>query len=101
MRWNRTGLLIVGAVLAFDLLLFNQTISLWDDDEAAYAGFAQQMLRSGDWVTLDYQWSSLHRKPPLHIWTVAVSFLIFGENEFALRLPSVMAIWLTCASLWW
>ena len=101
MRWNRTGLLVIGVFLAFNLLFLNQTFSLWDDDEAAYAGFAQQMLRSGDWVNLDYQWSSVHRKPPLHIWTVAISFRILGENEFALRLPSAVAVWLTCASVWW
>ena len=101
MLWNRTWLLFVGAFLAFNLLLFNDAISLWDEDEAAYAGFAQQMLDSGDWVNPAYQWSSIHRKPPLHFWTVAVSFSIFGVNEFALRLPSVLAVWLTCASLWW
>ena len=101
MFWNRTWLLLVGVFLAFNLLLFNQDISLWDDDEAAYAGFAQQMRDSGDWVNPHFQWAGIHRKPPLHFWTVAVSFSIFGVNEFALRLPSVLAIWLTCASLWW
>jgi 4-amino-4-deoxy-L-arabinose transferase-like glycosyltransferase len=101
MAWNRTWLLCVGAFLAFNSLLFNHDISLWDNDEAAYAGFAQQMLDSGDWVNPHYQWSSIHRKPPLHFWTVAVSFSLLGVNEFALRLPSVLAVWLTCASLWW
>jgi 4-amino-4-deoxy-L-arabinose transferase-like glycosyltransferase len=101
MHWNRTWLLVVGAFLAINSLLFNHDISLWDSDEAAYAGFAQQMLDSGDWVTPHYQWSRIHRKPPLHFWTIAVSFRMLGANEFALRLPSVLAVWLTCASLWW
>lgn len=100
MYWTRAWLLFVGAFLAFNLLLFNHDISLWDDDEAAYTGFAQEMLDSGDWVNPKYQWASIHRKPPLHFWTVAVSFRIFGVNEFALRLPSGLAVWLTCASLW-
>lgn len=101
MYWNRTWLLFVGAFLVFNSLLFNHDVSLWDDDEAAYAGFAQRMLDSGDWVTPHYQWSRNHRKPPLHVWTVAASFSILGVNEFALRLPSALAVWLTCASLWW
>ena len=101
MFWNRTWLLLVGAFLAFNLLLFNHDISLWDDDEAAYAGFAQQMRDSGDWVNPHFQWAGIHRKPPFHFWTIAVSFGLFGVNEFALRLPSVLAVWLTCASLWW
>jgi 4-amino-4-deoxy-L-arabinose transferase-like glycosyltransferase len=101
MVWNRTWLLLVGVFLAFNLLLFNDDISLWDDDEAAYAGFVQQMLTSGDWVNPRHQWGSIHRKPPFHFWTLAISFSIFGVSEFALRLPSVLAVWLTCASLWW
>lgn len=94
-------LLFVGVFLAFNLLLFNHDISLWDDDEAAYAGFGQQMLASGDWVNPHFQWAGIHRKPPLHFWTVAITFRILGVNEFALRLPSVLAVWFTCASLWW
>ena len=94
-------LLLVGVFLAFNLLLFNHDISLWDDDEAAYAGFGQQMLASGDWVNPHSLWADIHRKPPLHFWTVAISFSVLGDNEFALRLPSVLAVWLTCASLWW
>ena len=101
MLWNRAWLLFVGVFLAFNLLLFNHDISLWDEDEAAYAGFAQNMLDTGDWVNPHYQWSGLHRKPPLHFWTVAASFRTFGIHEFALRLPSVLAVWLTCASVWW
>ena len=66
MLWNRAWLFFAGAFLAFNLLLYNDAISLWDEDEAAYAGFAQQMLDSGDWVNPAYQWSSIHRKPPLH-----------------------------------
>src|SRR4030095_12085239 len=98
---NRTWLLLVGAFLVFNSLLFNHDVSLWDDDEAAYAGFAQRMLDSGDWVIPHYQWSRNHRQPPLHVWTVSASFSSLGVNEFALRLPSALAVWLTCASLWW
>jgi 4-amino-4-deoxy-L-arabinose transferase-like glycosyltransferase len=101
MLCNRPWLLFVGVFLAFNLLLFNHAISLWDEDEAAYAGFAQNMLDTGDWVNPDYPWSRVHRKPPFHFWTVAASFRIFGANEFALRLPSALAVWLTCASVWW
>ena len=94
-------LLFVGAFLAFNLLLFNHDISLWDDDEAAYAGFGQQMLAPATGSIPTPNGRSIHRKPPLHFWTVAISFSVLGVNEFALRLPSVLAVWLTCASLWW
>lgn len=101
MFWNRPWLLFAALFLAFNLLVFNHSISLWDEDEAAYAGFAQQMLETGDWANPQYEWSTIHRKTPFHFWAIAVSFSIFGCNEFALRLPSALAIWLTCAALWW
>ncbi|MCH2044205.1 MAG: glycosyltransferase family 39 protein [Saprospiraceae bacterium] len=74
----------------------NHSVSLWDEDEAAYAGFGQQMLATGDWLIPEFEWSRIHRKTPFHFWTVATSFSIFGVNEFALRLPSTLAVFLTC-----
>ncbi len=74
----------------------NHSVSLWEEDEAAYMGFATQMLESGDFVNVEYQWSTIHRKTPFHFWTIALSFSIFGVNEFALRIPSALAIFLTC-----
>ena len=31
----------------------NNSISLWDQDEAAYAGFAKNMIDSGNWLILN------------------------------------------------
>ncbi len=47
------------------------TTPLWDQDEAAYAGFAHQMLATGDWRLPGFAWSEVHRKPPLHFWLIA------------------------------
>lgn len=84
------------AFLLFNLLVNNHQVSLWDEDEAAYAGFGTQMLQSGDWVNPTFKYSTIHRKTPLHFWTITASFAVFGANEFALRLPSVLAILLSC-----
>jgi 4-amino-4-deoxy-L-arabinose transferase-like glycosyltransferase len=67
--------------------------ALWDQDEAAYAGFAKRMLDSGNWLIPDFIWSEPHRKPPLHFWHIALSFKLFGVNTFALRLPSALFLW--------
>lgn len=64
---------------------------LWEQDEAAYAGFARNMIETGDWIVPQFPFSEPHRKPPLHFWMIAVSFLIFGESEIALRLPSILS----------
>jgi len=86
----------VGLMLVVNLLWMNHSVSLWDEDEAAYAGFGIEMLRTGDWVHPNYQWSIIHRKTPFHFWTIAVSYQLFGINEFAVRIPSVLAILFTC-----
>ncbi len=66
-------------------------LSVWDQDEAAYGGFAWNMLHTGNWLVPDFLWSDIHRKTPWHFWTISVSFLFFGANEIALRLPSILA----------
>jgi len=81
--------------LLFSILIiafsFNN-LSLWDQDEAAYAGFAQKMLETGNWLVPDYMWSFIHRKTPLHFWDIALSYKLFGINEFGLRFPSTLSI---------
>jgi 4-amino-4-deoxy-L-arabinose transferase-like glycosyltransferase len=91
-------LLIAFALL--NALLRNASTPLWDQDEAAYAGFARHMIQSGDWVVPDFMWSEPHRKPQFLIWTIAASFKLFGESEFALRLPTVFATLATYFALW-
>ncbi len=87
---------IVLLCLAVNLLVMNHSVTYWDEDEAAYAGFATNMLQSGDWVNPTFEHATIHRKTPLHFWTIAISYSIFGQNEFATRLPSVLAIFFTC-----
>jgi 4-amino-4-deoxy-L-arabinose transferase-like glycosyltransferase len=86
----------IGLLLAVNLLVNNHQVSLWDEDEAAYAGFAQQMVATGDWVNPNYPQSVIHRKTPLHFWAIGGSYQVFGENEFGVRFSSALAIFLTC-----
>ena len=51
------------------------------------------------WLPYDYKgWGENHiwlHKPPVAMWTIWVSHLIFGINTFALRLPSAISLVLT------
>jgi len=77
-------------LLAVVLLIHNNFISLWDQDEGAYAGFASRILATGDWLIPEFPWSKIHRKPPLHFWNIALSAKVFGMNEFSTRFPSAV-----------
>lgn len=82
-------------LLAFILFTGNGH-SLIDQDEAAYAGFAKQMIETGNWITPEFMWSEVHRKPPLHFWNIAISYKVFGVNEFAVRFPAAFFTFITC-----
>jgi 4-amino-4-deoxy-L-arabinose transferase-like glycosyltransferase len=61
---------------------------LMDSTEARYADVARRMVEKSDWITLwftntDPFWG----KPPFSFWLSALSFKIFGQTEFAARLP--------------
>jgi 4-amino-4-deoxy-L-arabinose transferase-like glycosyltransferase len=85
-QWILFGLIIL------ILLINNWSLPFWDQDEPAYAGFARTMNETGDYLIPDFYFSHDHRKTPLHFWDIALSFKIFGANEFATRLPSFLAI---------
>lgn len=82
-------------VLAGLLFINNGQLTLWDQDEAAYAGFGQYFLRNPHAHIPQFMWSEPHRKTPLHFWLIAASYKIWGINTFAVRFPSTLAILLT------
>lgn len=89
------------AFILFTVFIHNNSLSIWDQDEGAYALFAKNMIETGNWIIPDALWSNIHRKPPLHFWNIAISFKVFGMNEFALRLPSALfSIFTYLFTLW-
>ncbi len=86
-------------IIILFMLLVNNGLTLWDQDEAAYAGFGKRMLETGDWLIPNYPWSDVHRKTPFHFWNIATMFSFFGVSEFTMRLSSVAYIWGTCLIL--
>ncbi len=63
---------------------------LSDKTESRYGEIARIMAETGNWVTphVDYGvpfWG----KPPLSTWVSALGIKLFGENDFAVRIPSL------------
>ena len=89
-RLEPAVLLLAGAVL------FSANagkLSLPALDDCFYARKAVEMKRSGGFFTVTWAGEPAFQNPPLQIWLSARSFALFGENDLAARLPSmVMAL---------
>lgn len=65
---------------------------LMDTTEARYAEIARIMAETGDWITPWFDYGEpFWGKPPLSFWMTALSFKLFGINEFAARFPHWLA----------
>jgi 4-amino-4-deoxy-L-arabinose transferase-like glycosyltransferase len=81
-------LLVLVLVVALVRLAMLGTYPLMDTTEARYGDIGRMMEVSGDWITPWFRpgipfWG----KPPLSFWCTALSFKLFGVNEFTARLP--------------
>ncbi len=68
-------------------------------DETRYAEIPREMLANHDWATLHQVGLPYYEKPPLGYWLTAASQRLFGQNNFAVRLPSALAAGLTALAL--
>src|SRR5690349_12716263 len=69
--------------------------ALLDDADATHAEAAREMARTNDFVTLKVNGVRYLEKAPLPYWASAIGIKLFGENEFAVRLPIVLGVLLT------
>ena len=107
-RW----LLLLLTAFTFCILLGSRALN--EPDEGRYSEIAREMIETGNWV-VPHIWYLPHLdKPPMTYWLVAVSMKLFGQNEWAARLPLALAgmsgvwiAWLLGCSLggrrvgWW
>ncbi len=68
---------------------------LFVPDEVRYGEVPREMIASGDWLVPRLDGLQYFEKPVLGYWLHAGSIMIFGENRFALRLPSALAVGLS------
>lgn len=84
--------LLIILILLFGFLFFYRldwnTLVSWD--EAWYGTIARNMLKSGDWMRMVWKGQPYFDHPPMGFWLMAISYKIFGINEFSTRLPSAL-----------
>ncbi len=80
-------ILVTGIAFFWDL----GNISLIDETEPLFAEASRQMYITGDWITPYFNGETRFDKPALIYWCQAIAYMIFGVNEWAVRLPSAIA----------
>lgn len=80
----------------YPLFAFLDSLPLRTWDESRVAASSYEMTKSSNplVITFDNQPDHWSVKPPLTIWTQALSIKIFGPSELAVRLPSALSIML-------
>lgn len=89
----KTGLIFFIIYFAIQILAINN-ISLWDIDEGRYLIPAQNAIDYGKWIVPEYNGSPRITKPPLVVWEIAISSLLFNDGkvtEWSARIPIIIA----------
>lgn len=94
-------LLLTLAVLYFCLFHGLGAMGLIGPDEPRYAAIAREMAESGDWVTPRLHGKPWFEKPVLYYWAAAIQYKLWGDSEFAARIPSAIAASVTTLALGW
>jgi 4-amino-4-deoxy-L-arabinose transferase-like glycosyltransferase len=81
--------LIVPLLLLYLLQL--GAVGFLGPDEPRYASIGREMARSGDWVTPRLDGQPWFEKPPLLYWATAAGYRLHLSDEWAARLPVVLA----------
>ena len=81
------ALISVMAIGVFFSRLYEPSLS---GDALKYALIAKTMLKEGNYLLPHLGDEPYYKKPPLFFWIMALSFNVFGFNEFAARFPSAL-----------
>ncbi len=88
LKLNVTYLGLFFIILLYFIVIFLQLGqgSLADWDEAIYAEVSKEILETGDWVTLHYNFNSWFEKSPLLFYLVAITYKLIGISTFSSRI---------------
>lgn len=101
---SKTSFITLSLILLviFLRLTMMSNVPLMDTTEARY-GELSRVTAIGHYWLMPHMTAEqpFFAKPPLSFWFSAGSWLAFGQNEFALRLPSLLLVLLSCLALFY
>lgn len=93
---HSSSLLWLGLGCVFVRGLF---LDVMDVDASQYASISMEMWQGGSWLEVMHRHTDYLDKPPLLFWLSAASMGVFGFNNFAYKLPALVAavagVWAT------
>jgi 4-amino-4-deoxy-L-arabinose transferase-like glycosyltransferase len=91
-NWFKTHILLIILIAVFGFFFFYRldynTLASWD--EGWYASIARNIARTGDFMRMMWNGKPYYDHPPMGFWLMALSYKLFGINEFATRFPSAV-----------
>ncbi|MGH9581650.1 MAG: glycosyltransferase family 39 protein, partial [Bryobacteraceae bacterium] len=94
-RWQAVALPILTVLLFAAVVAFSGARKMWNDELFTfYIAQAPSLGQMFHEIRLDLN-------PPLEYLAVRGSLSVFGSNEYAARLPSMLAFFVASASLYW
>lgn len=76
------------------ITLINLHIDIMDVDAAQYASISLEMARTGEYLQVYHKGNDYLDKPPLLFWLSSASISVFGNTDWAYKLPSVLLLWI-------
>lgn len=86
-------LALIGILALLSLFLFGFNLgvpSLWDESEAMYTEVAREIIQTGDWITLHFNFQPWFVHPPLYMWLTALISKLVGWTELTGRIWSAL-----------
>ena len=84
---NEFTIALVAAIL---FIPFLGNVHLFDWDEINFAESAREMIASGNYFSVQINFTRFTEKPPLFFWMQVLSMKVFGVNEFSARFPNAI-----------
>lgn len=87
----------VGCIFALGM----GTVHLFDLDELYFAEITREMMHTGHYGQVTFNFEPLYEKPPFFFWLQAVSMHLWGINELGARFPNLVCGLLTLVTVYY
>jgi 4-amino-4-deoxy-L-arabinose transferase-like glycosyltransferase len=92
--WQKRDWQMLGLLVVISCLLYLPGLNLFgilDPSDGYYAEASREMIELGNYLTPHLNYRPWFEKPILIYWLIITSYSVFGINEVAARMPSVLS----------